>query len=322
MVKRAKHFSGNITAPGTALTKVKEPIRLSTDDKEVKKAAAFTTAVKEQPATLPQRLEYFSQTGSVVQREAFLDEIKDLKSQQKAVKKLSPLYRLDPFLDEQGILRVGGRIRQASISDEVKHPVILPKEGHIPRLVIKDLHEAMKHQGRGFTLNEVRSSGYWIVGCSGIVSRLIQNCTTCKKLRASVQEQKMADLPEDRAVHLEVANTLETDSYINALRRFICRRGPVRLLRSDQGTNLVGAKRELRDALSEMDRDRVKAEMLKSNCDWIEFKFKTSHLPATWAGSGSDKSELSGVFSRPYFRRMALNSTTKPSGPSCAKLKR
>ncbi|KAK3746502.1 hypothetical protein QZH41_001765 [Actinostola sp. cb2023] len=353
-----------------------EPIGLSTDDKEVKKTAAFTTAVKEQPATLPQRLEYFSDWFrakralaicirylqilknrvqkkrvppskdarpahesvtveelkkaeqiiiKVVQREAFLDEIKDLKSQQKAVKKLSPLYRLDPFLDEQGILRVGGRIRQASISDEVKHPVILPKEGHIPRLVIKNLHEATKHQGRGFTLNEVRSSGYWIVGCSGIVSRLIQNCTTCKKLRASVQEQKMADLPEDRlqpappftycgvdyfgpwyvkeghkelkrygvlftclssrAVHLEVANTLETDSYINALRRFICRRGPVRLLRSDQGTNLVGAKRELRDALSEMDRDRVKAEMLKSNCDWIEFKFNVpsaSHMGGVW----------------------------------------
>ena len=88
-----------------------------------------------------------------------------------------------------------------------------------------------------------------------------------------------------RAVHLEVANTLETDSYINALRRFICRRGPVRQMGSDQGTNFVGAKRELKEALAEMDRDKVKAEMLRSNCDWTEVKFNVpsaSHMGGIW----------------------------------------
>ena len=44
-----------------------------------------------------------------------------------------------------------------------------------------------------------------------------------------------------RAIHIETANSLETDSFLNALRRFIARRGPVREIRSDQGTNLVGA---------------------------------------------------------------------------------
>ena len=63
-----------------------------------------------------------------------------------------------------------------------------------------------------------------------------------------------------RAIHLEVAYSLETDSYINALQRYICRRGPVRQMRSDQGTNLVGAKRELKDALLEMDKEKVQIE--------------------------------------------------------------
>ena len=51
-----------------------------------------------------------------------------------------------------------------------------------------------------------------------------------------------------RAVHMEVANSLETDSFILALRRFISIRGNIRSLRSDWGTNFVGAERELKEA--------------------------------------------------------------------------
>ena len=134
-------------------------------------------------------------------------------------------------------------------------------------------------------------------------------------------EQKMADLPRDRvtpspafthcavdysgpfyvkegrkelkrygvlftclktqAIHLEVTHSLETDSYINALRRFVCRRGPVSQMRSDQGTNLVGEKRELKDALLEMDNKKVQVKMLKLNCDWFETKLNVpsaSHI--------------------------------------------
>ena len=55
-----------------------------------------------------------------------------------------------------------------------------------------------------------------------------------------------------RAVHIEAANSLETDSFLNALWRFIARRGPVRDIRSDQGTNIVGAKNKLGKGLKEM----------------------------------------------------------------------
>ena len=88
-----------------------------------------------------------------------------------------------------------------------------------------------------------------------------------------------------RAVHLEVSNTLETDSFLNALRRFICRRGPVRQLRSDQGTNFIGAKRELREALQSMDQSKISAELLKEKCDWMTFKMNppsASHAGGVW----------------------------------------
>ncbi|XP_071787378.1 uncharacterized protein, partial [Asterias amurensis] len=49
-----------------------------------------------------------------------------------------------------------------------------------------------------------------------------------------------------RAVHIEKADSLDTDSCIDAIRRFIARRGNVKEMRSDNDTNLVGAEKELR----------------------------------------------------------------------------
>ena len=153
------------------------------------------------------------------------------------------------------------------------------------------------------TLNEVRSNGFWIISGSAVVSSIVSSCVKCNKLCGAVQEQRMSDLPEDRledcpsltyctvdyfgpfivkdgrkelkrygvlftcmasrAIHLETSDSLDTDSFINALRRFISRRGPICQLRSDQGTNFVGARKELAQALREMDQERIKAKLLE-----------------------------------------------------------
>ena len=239
----------------------------------------------------------------------------------KTAKLRSSINKLDPFIDGHGVLRVGGRLKHADLSDKVKHPVILPKGSHMTSLIIKYYHERSKHQGKGITLNEIRSHGFWIIGGSSAVSNSIASCVACRKLRGTVIEQKMSDLPEDRlescppftyygvdyfgpftikegrkelkrygvlftcmssrAIHLETAASLDTDSFINALRRFLSRRGPVRQLRSDNGTNFVAARRELKEALQEMNESRIKEELLKSQCDWIKFQMNVpakSHL--------------------------------------------
>jgi hypothetical protein len=88
-----------------------------------------------------------------------------------------------------------------------------------------------------------------------------------------------------RAIHLETSATMETDSFINALRRFLCRRGPVRQIRSDRTTNFVGASKELKQALTEFNYANITTELLKRNCDWIEFKFNVpsaSHMGGVW----------------------------------------
>ena len=220
------------------------------------------------------------------------------KRKKMEIKKASSLYRLDPFIGPDGLLRVGGRLRKSDeIATESKHPVILPKKGHVSELIIRHAHENVAHSGRGITLNEVRSR-YWIINANSAVRNYISTCVQCRKLRASKGEQKMADLPKDslisaapftycgvdyfghclvkegrkelkrygvlftclssRAIHLESANSLETDSFLNALRRFIARRGPVRQIRSNQGTTLMGAAKELKEALKKMDHSKIK----------------------------------------------------------------
>lgn len=248
------------------------------------------------------------------------------KEKKLKLKKSSPLYKLDPFIDDQGLLRIGGRLKLADELDEsIKYPVILPKKSHVTTLVIRHTHEKMAHAGRGITLNELREK-YWIVNANTAVRSYITKCVNCRRFRGTSGEQKMADLPKcrlsteppftycgvdyfgpfivkegrkqvkrygviftclsSRAVHIETANSLETDTFLNALRRFIARRGPVREIRSDQGTNLVGAERKLKLALQELDDTRLQNHLAtKYNVDWITWRRNppaASHMGGAW----------------------------------------
>ena len=54
------------------------------------------------------------------------------------------MYKLDPYLDYEGLLRVGGRIRMAALPIDPKHPILLPKECHLTQLIIGHFQE--QHQ--------------------------------------------------------------------------------------------------------------------------------------------------------------------------------
>ena len=72
-----------------------------------------------------------------------------------------------------------------------------------------------------------------------------------------------------RAVHIEVCESLDTSSFINALRRFQARRGPVTYIRSDNGTNFVAAEKELREELKRLREKGVHEFMLKEGITWV-----------------------------------------------------
>ncbi|XP_066553505.1 uncharacterized protein LOC136721589 [Amia ocellicauda] len=232
--------------------------------------------------------------------------------------KANKLHKLGPFLDDQGILRVGGRLTHAALHPHVKHPAVLPRDSHVSALLVKHYHERVHHQGRGMTINEIRSNGIWILGCSRAVSSHIYKCTTCRKFRRCTEQQRMANLPEDRmettppftycgmdcfgpfhikegrkelkrygllltcmcsrAVHIEMLDDLTTDAFINALRSCIAIRGIVRQIRCDQGTNFVGARREFIQALKEMDQEELK----ELRCEFIMNTPASSHMGGVW----------------------------------------
>ena len=125
------------------------------------------------------------------------DDRNGVKARKGTLKK-SHLYRLDPYVDDAGILRVGGRLRQSNLSSKEKHPVLLPKGHHVSKLILNHYHQEVHHQGRQITHGALRNAGYWLVGGHGAVASLIGSCVTCKKLRGPMLDQQMADLPPDR----------------------------------------------------------------------------------------------------------------------------
>ena len=121
--------------------------------------------------TLPELQEAEREIVRVVQHKNFSKELQVLKrlniqgkeitrniarQRNQTIKRYSSLYRLDPFLDDDGLIRVGGRIKRARLSFTTKHPIILPRESHVTNLLVQSCHTNVNHMGRGTTHNELR----------------------------------------------------------------------------------------------------------------------------------------------------------------------
>ncbi|XP_033229607.1 uncharacterized protein LOC117181146 [Belonocnema kinseyi] len=85
-----------------------------------------------------------------------------------------------------------------------------------------------------------------------------------------------------RAVHLEIAASLTTDSMIMAFRRMIARRGHPLRMYSDNGTNLRGASEELKRAVQELDKNEILRQMSKFQIQWNFIPPATPHMGGCW----------------------------------------
>ena len=222
---------------------------------------------------------------SYVQRTAFPS-----RKHQEKLAKLFPM-------DADGVLRVGGRLTNAPIPYTTQHQAILPGTHPVTRLIIKHYHVMYGHSGTERILVEIRQKFWIIKGRSNVKRVLgecldcrkrnapkeAQLMADLPKVRVTPSEPPFTTVGIDyfgpfcvrrgrseqkrygclftclttRAIHLEVAHTLDTDSFLCCLQRFVARRGEPKEIRSDNGTNFVGGRRELRAAIGEWNQQQI-----------------------------------------------------------------
>lgn len=213
------------------------------------------------------------------------------------------MYRLDPVL-EDGFLRVGGRLSRGAMK------------------LRYDVHQNLGHGGQTHTLFKVRRRFWItnsnaavrkIIGeCS--FCRSYNGIAVEQEMADLPKVRILPDLPPftntgvnyfgpvevrrgrstckgngiiftcmaSRAVHLEVAVSLDIDVCIKALRRFISRRGQVTSRTSDNGTNFIRADRELKEALTALNQDKIQRALLQAGIKWSFNPPAGSRHGCTW----------------------------------------
>ncbi|KFD48888.1 hypothetical protein M514_10251 [Trichuris suis] len=248
----------------------------------------------------------------LLQMESFAKELDDV-SGGRALNIRSPLAALDPFIDKDGILRVGGRLKFANRKVDAKHPIILPGASSFVRRLVWPRHLQLMHSRTERVLAELRAQ-FWILGGRRSVRRVIDRCLYCRRMNATPLQPIMAPFPKERlrcsapafvnvgidcfgpsqvivkrslvkrygcmfsclvsrVSHLEVLHSMDAHSFMMALRRFIARRGLPAVIFSDNGRNFVAAEKIIREIF---ERDQLKRYLADQDIEW---KFTPPHGP-------------------------------------------
>lgn len=131
----------------------------------------------------------------VAQNSTYKSEI-DTISRNMSIDRKNTIFRFSPFMDELGILRIGGRLRHSVLSVKQRHPIILPLTSPFTRLIVMACHEDTLHGGAQTTLACVRHR-YWIPKGRTAVKTCIHRCV---RWQVATMEQRMADFPPMRVV--------------------------------------------------------------------------------------------------------------------------
>ena len=131
------------------------------------------------------------------QKEFFSSEQK-LLHENKSLATSHPLSALAPFVDEDDdLVKVGGRLFQSNLPEDVKHPIIISNESHFAILLVRYYHIQCLHGGPQATLYQVRQR-FWIINGRKFVRKIISKCTVCIRFSQSTLQPKMGPLPTER----------------------------------------------------------------------------------------------------------------------------
>ncbi|XP_062542374.1 uncharacterized protein LOC134210340 [Armigeres subalbatus] len=246
----------------------------------------------------------------LAQRESFPEELVALRKNGE-VKPTSRLKQLCPRL-VNGLILVGGRLRNANISAGRKHPIVLDNQHPLSILLADYYHKKALHAGQQLLIASMRER-YWPIAARSLARKVIHRCIKCFRARPKSSEQLMADLPAERVnpapPFLRVGVDYCGPFYIqNPYRKggsikcfvavFVClvvkavhlevvgdltTQAFVAALRrfvSRRGSNFVGARRELDDLRKLFNNQMfVKAVTEEASLENINFKFIPAKSP-------------------------------------------
>ena len=221
----------------------------------------------------------------ILQREHFEKEVVRLESG-GSLHTDSKLIKLAPFMAEDGLLRVRGRLQLSELAYESKHPIILPK-CHGSKLLVKFAHNFLNHGGVEAIICYLRRD-YEMFGLRQLAKSVKRSCVYCMRIDAKACNEPPAPLPKlrvtkapvfsvtgmdyagpvfcddfpgkkfyiclfvcgvVRAVHLELVDSLNTEDFVMAFRRFAALRRLPDFVYSDNGKNFVSGDKSLRSYL-------------------------------------------------------------------------
>lgn len=243
----------------------------------------------------------------------------------KLMSSKSRLKSLNPFIDQDGLVRVGGRLSLSSLSDQRKFPIVLPPSYKITRMIFKHEHNRLLHAGPQALLASIHT-GFWPLRGRDTARFTGYKCITCFRHHPTTLTPCMAPLPRQRtnierpfthtgvdfcgpisvrsgirrvtstkayisvfayfstrAIHLELVNGLTSNAFIAALKRFIGHRGSPQHMYSDNGTNFVGANKELRAYIQQLYKDYHLDKSIKlSGMQWHFNPPATPYFGGLW----------------------------------------
>ncbi len=261
-------------------------------------------------------------TGPISAEELHTAEIAVLRVVQRSLPDAKTMLMLGPVIDDDGLYRVTGRLGQSTLPYDAKHQILLPSNNHITHLIIRETHHRSGHAGVERVLSDLRQKFWLVGGRKDIrtiVDNCITCRRRCGKmgmqLMADLPESrtKAGEPPfsttgvdyfgpllvkrgrsevkrygclftcfNTRAVHLEVAHSLDTDSFLNVLERFIARRGEPKEIWSDNGTNFVGAVAEMKRSIQQWNQTQIHQHLLQHEIAWHFNPPKASHMGGVW----------------------------------------
>ncbi|XP_030752247.1 uncharacterized protein LOC115879487 [Sitophilus oryzae] len=261
-----------------------------------------------------------------IQSTYFSKELNELKSPARKISD-KQILKLNPFIDGENVIRVGGRLSQALVPYDQKFPILLPSKNRVVKLLLLKEHIRLGHAGPQTVLSNLRLR-YWPLNGLREIKKECLQCMTCCRFKIKNHQQLMADLPKDRvipsrpfsrtgvdfggpffvkssslrrsktekcyialfvcmvtkAIHIELVSSLSTEAFLASLKRFISRRGNPHVIFSDNGTNFLGARNQLREFYT-LFKSKSTQEQINDLlvCNEINWKFIPPHSPH-WGG--------------------------------------